>query len=453
VYLIYSFLLTVGFLILLPRFAIDAVRNGKYVTGLRERLGRVPRLEPSGRPSIWLHCVSVGETEAARPLLRALRERLPSYRLVVTTTTVTGQRVARQAFKDDADLIFYFPIDWSWTVRRVLDAVNASALLIVETELWPNLLRECGRRSIPVALINGRISPKSFRRYATIRPFMRRVLNDLAAGLMQSDADAKRIALLGLDQTRIEISGNLKFDSALSAPVDNQVAPEISTRFGFTSDQPLIVAASTHSPEENIVLTAFKQIRATDQRPRLLIAPRHPERFEDVAKLIEDSGFSWSKRSAVPSPADAKADIVLLDSIGELRAAYQSADLAFMGGSLIPHGGQNPLEPAAQAVCVVTGAHTHNFADIIRALRDRDAIVQLPVIPLDDAPGALANAFAELLRDDSRRTSIGARAQEVCAENRGATERTVGMIANLLEPAAATADVPSFSNARLTAAK
>ncbi|HYW71463.1 MAG TPA: hypothetical protein VE961_10525, partial [Pyrinomonadaceae bacterium] len=198
---------------------------------------------------------------------------------------------------------------------------------------------------------------------------------------------------------------------------------------------------------------AFKQIRATDQRPRLLIAPRHPERFEDVAKLIEDSGFSWSKRSAVPSPADAKADIVLLDSIGELRAAYQSADLAFMGGSLIPHGGQNPLEPAAQAVCVVTGAHTHNFADIIRALRDRDAIVQLPVIPLDDAPGALANAFAELLRDDSRRTSIGARAQEVCAENRGATERTVGMIANLLEPAAATADVPSFSNARLTAAK
>ncbi len=186
-YLIYSLLLTIGFLVLLPRFAIDALRTRKYVTGLRQRLGRIPNLAASDRQVIWLHCVSVGETEAARPLARALRERFPSHRLVVSTTTVTGQQVAHKAFAQDAAAIFYFPIDWAWTVRRVLRALNPSVLLIMETELWPNLLRECRRRSIPVALINGRISPKSYHRYQRIRAFMQPVLHDLSLAFMQSE--------------------------------------------------------------------------------------------------------------------------------------------------------------------------------------------------------------------------------------------------------------------------
>lgn len=452
-YVVYSFLLTAGFLLLLPRFAIDALRSGKYVTGLRERLGRIPRLDLS-QPVIWLHCVSVGETEAARPLVRELRARLPNYRLVISTTTVTGQQIARRAFAQDAAAIFYFPIDWTWTVRRVLDTLDPAAVLVMETELWPNLLRECGRRAIPVALVNGRISPKSFRRYRWIRGFMRRVLINLKLALMQTDNDAERIAGLGLDDRRIKIVGNMKFDSAPPSAIDRSLASDLGRRFGFTRDQPLIVAASTHAPEEIAVIEAFKNVYQTNEGARLLIAPRHPERFDEVANLLAASGFQWARRTATPSVADASAAIVLLDSIGELRAAYQLADVAFVGGSLIPHGGQNVLEPAAQGVCVITGAHTHNFAAITRTLLAEDALIQLPDLSTADAPRALADVLTELLRDDSRRQALGARARTVCEQNRGATQRTAGIIVTMLEASTSISEeeVP-FAASHLTVAK
>jgi 3-deoxy-D-manno-octulosonic-acid transferase len=452
VYLVYSFLLTVGFLLFLPRFAIDAFRSRKYITGLAERLGRIPKLDPQVGPLIWLHCVSIGETEAARPLVRALQDRLPSHGLVVSTTTVTGQQVARRAFGKNAVAIFYFPIDWSWTVRRVLKALNPAAILIMETELWPNLLRECGRCSIPVALVNGRISPTSFRRYKKIRTFMGRVLGDLSVAFMQSEEDAQRISALGLAKQRIESVGNMKFDSA-PLTTENNVALELARRYGLNSDQPIIIAASTHSPEETVVIEAFKTIRESHDVARLLIAPRHPERFEEVARLIADSGFAWSRRSASPSPRDNVSAIVLLDSIGELRATFQLADIAFIGGSFIPHGGQNMLEPAAQGICVITGAYTHNFAAITRALLAEDALVQLPKLPIAEAPAALASAIAGLLCDETRRAAIGKRAQAVCAQNRGATERTVEMIVNLLEPSSAVTEPLPFPAVSLTAAK
>jgi 3-deoxy-D-manno-octulosonic-acid transferase len=453
VYLVYSFLLTVGFLLFLPRFAIDAFRSRKYITGLAQRLGQIPKIDSTAAPLIWLHCVSVGETEAARPLVRALREYLPSHRLVVSTTTVTGQALARQAFGKDATAIFYFPIDWSWTVRRVLKALKPTAILIMETELWPNLLRECGRRSIPLAIVNGRLSPTSFRRYRKIRGFMQRVLGNLSFALMQSDEDSERISQLGLDNERIRSVGNMKFDSAPLPATDSNVTSELRRRYAFNSDQPVIVAASTHSPEETVAIESFKAIRENHKAARLLIAPRHPERFDEVAKLIADSGFEWSRRSASPSPGDSTAAIVLLDSIGELRAAYQFADIAFMGGSLIPHGGQNVLEPAAQGVCVITGAHTHNFAAITRALLAEEAMIQLPKLSIAEAPAALARAINELLRDEARRTAIGKRAQKVCDQNRGATQQTVELIVNLLGPALAVSQPVSFPAVEVTATR
>jgi 3-deoxy-D-manno-octulosonic-acid transferase len=453
VYLVYSFLLTVGFLLFLPRFAIDACRSRKYITGLAQRLGRIPNLESSTGPLIWLHCVSVGETEAARPLVRALRDRLPSHRLVVSTTTVTGQAVARNAFGQTATAVFYFPIDWSWTVRRVLNALNPTAILIMETELWPNLLRECGRRSIPVALVNGRISPTSFRRYRKIRGFMRMILGDLRFAFMQSEEDAQRLTELGLNPERITSVGNMKFDSAPLPTSENNVSSELQQRFAFNSDEHVIVAASTHSPEETVVIESFKAVRESNQRTRLIIVPRHPERFDEVAKLIEDSGFEWSRRSAPPSPSDKTSAIVLLDSIGELRATFQFADLAFIGGSLIPHGGQNVLEPAAHGVCVITGAHTHNFAAITRALLAEDALIQLPRLSIAEAPAALARTINELLRDEARRKAIGQRAQNVCTQNRGATRQTVEMIIKLLEPAAAVSQTLPFPAVEVTATK
>ena len=298
-YFLYSLLLTVGFVLMLPRFAIDAFRTRKYVTGLRQRLGDLPKLPASDQPLIWLHCVSVGETEAARPLVRALRERFPSYRLVVSTTTVTGQQVAQRVFQQEAVAVFYFPIDWVWTVRRVLRALNPSAVLIMETELWPNLLRTCRRQSIPVALVNGRISATSFRRYRMIRLFTARMLSNLTMAIMQSERDVTRIRELGMASERTSLSGNLKFDGANSAGNDAALSSTIRSRFGFKESESLIVAASTHWPEEQVLIDAFKRVNQSEQdsRVRLLIAPRHPERFTEVADLIADSGLSWARRS------------------------------------------------------------------------------------------------------------------------------------------------------------
>ena len=452
-YSIYSLLLTIGFLVLLPRFAIDALRTRKYVTGLRQRLGSIPNLAASDRRVIWLHCVSVGETEAARPLVRALRERFPSHRLVVSTTTVTGQKVARNAFAQDATAIFYFPIDWVWTVRRVLRAINPSVVLIMETELWPNLLRECRRRSIPVALINGRISQKSYRRYQRIGTFMQRVLRDLPHALMQSDDDAARISALGLSKDRISIFGNLKFDSSVSTKL--ALTQEIERRFALSPTDPLVIAASTHSPEESIILEAFKTIKASapGQRARLLIAPRHPERFAEVARLIADSGMSWTRRSELATDPDETCNVILFDSIGELRAVFPLADIAFIGGSIVSHGGQNVLEPAAQGVCVITGAHTHNFAAITKALLAEDALIQLPDVSFSDAAAELASSIIQLLADDDRRQAVGARALAVCDRSRGATQRTVDKIANLLDSAATTTEGVPLSAIHVTAAK
>ena len=439
-YFIYSVLLTVGFIALLPKFVIDALRSRKYITGLSQRLGRLPVIASPDYPIVWLHCVSVGETEAARPFVREFLDRFPSYRLVVSTTTVAGQKLAQRLYSQQTALVFYFPIDWAWTVRRVLHRIKPSALFVMETELWPRLFRGCHRRSIPVALLNGRISPTSFRRYKLTGSFMRRVLDDLSIAMMQSEQDATRIRELGLPAERILVPGNLKFDVAETA-LDDAVTNELRVRFQIDGKRAVIVAASTHAPEESVVLEAFKQIKYRDAR--VIIAPRHPERFDDVALLVKNSGLTWSRRSHACSASDATCEVILLDTIGELRAIYALADIAFVGGSIAPHGGHNVLEPAARGVCVVTGAHTQNFAAVTKALRDEDAIVQIPEIPTSEASTKLAAVLLELLSDERRRREISKRARLVCSQNRGATERTIEAIAKILsEPKAAGLPVP-----------
>jgi 3-deoxy-D-manno-octulosonic-acid transferase len=448
-YLFYSLLLTIGFVVLLPRFAIDALRNRKYVTGLGQRLGNIPDFSRAHRRLIWLHCVSVGETEAARPFVRALRKNFPSYQLVISTTTVTGQQVARRAFADDAAGIFYFPIDWAWVIRRVLNKLQPQAVLIMETELWPNLMRECQRRSIATAIINGRISEKSFGRYRMIRSFMTRILRNLSVAAMQSEPDALRIRELGMSPERILVTGNLKFDSAANQS-DSVLAAALRERFRLTKDQQLIVAASTHAPEEEIVLAAFQRIKQSfrGEPIRLLVAPRHPERFAEVAGLIEATGLTWARRSTPLNNADASCDVILLDSIGELRAVFSLAEIAFIGGSIAAHGGHNVLEPAVNGVCVITGAHTGNFAAITKALLAEDALVQLRDVSSAEAVKELATVASELLQDESRRRQIGQRAMSVCERNRGATERSLAIVADLLQsrvPAGETLPLPAVS--------
>lgn len=431
-YFLYSILLTLGVVALLPRFIFDAFRHGKYVAGLGQRMGNVPPIDRSGGPVVWLHCVSVGETQAARPLVRELRQTYPASNIVVSTTTLTGQRLAREVFRDDAAQVIYFPFDWRWTVRRSLRAIQPSIVLIMETELWPTFLRECRRRNIRTAIVNGRLSERSFRRYRMIRRFIRRVANDLDLALMQTEADAARIRALGLDESRVRVSGNIKFDAS-SDETGNVLTDELRRRFALDERRQLIVAASTHAPEERIVIDALRQLSSNGgTAPRLLIAPRHPERFAETAELLESSGLRWARRSAKPAKTDEAAEAILLDSIGELRSVYLLADLVFVGGSIATTGGHNILEPAATGTCIITGAHTHNFAAIMETFIAADAVVQLPPVTEDEAAQLLSTVLGDLLNDEQKRTALSERAKALFEQNRGATERTIEMLAEIM---------------------
>ncbi|HXQ73930.1 MAG TPA: 3-deoxy-D-manno-octulosonic acid transferase [Pyrinomonadaceae bacterium] len=423
-YLAYSLLLSLGLLLFSPYFLFQALAHRKYIDGLRERLGFLPTIEK--QPVVWLHCVSVGETQAARPLVERLRKELPQSTLVVSTVTLTGQRLARDLFRTQAEKVFYFPFDWTWAVRRALGAVNPAVVLVMETELWPNFLRECKKREIPVALVNGRISRKSFSRYLKIRFFLRRVLECLSMAVMQSERDAERIRELGMREDRVFIAGNLKFES--SSYTDKNT--DVEERFGLQADLPLVLAASTHAPEEKIVLESFKRLR--ERVPsRLMLAPRHPERFNEVAELIQASGLSWARRTNAQSASDAMVSVILLDTIGELPAIYSLATVVFVGGSIVDRGGHNVLEPAAHGVAVITGAHTHNFHAIVDLLNEAEAIVQLPPVEGEEAVTKLTEVLQRALSETKERDEMVRRAKALIVENQGAAERTMKLLAPL----------------------
>lgn len=431
-YFIYSLLLALGFLVLLPRFLFDAFRHGKYVAGFRERLGLLTPIQSDGRPLIWIHCVSVGETQAARPLVQGIKKRFPNHSIAISTTTLTGQNVAREVFKADVEKVFYFPFDWRWIVRRTLAAVNPAAVLIIETELWPGFLRECQARQIPVAIVNGRLSEQSFRRYKLIKSFMSRILSSLSLAAMQTEADGQRLGALGLDAAKIFVTGSLKFDTG-PTPSTDALTTHFRDRFKLGQASPLILAASTHAPEERIILNALKRlISGSEFKPRLMIAPRHPERFREVAALIEASEFRWTSRTRAPNPSDELCEVILLDSIGELPAVYSLASIVFVGGSIAKTGGHNILEPAAVGASVVTGAHTHNFKRIVETFVQAEAVIQLPPVSESEATIELSSVLMQLLADPEKRTKLGERARSLVNQNRGATGRTLDLLSSIL---------------------
>lgn len=428
-YLLYSFLLAIGFALLLPKFIIDAVRHGKYLAGLAQRLGFIEQMNDAGRPVIWLHCVSVGETKAGIPLIHAILKKYPSFRIVVSTVTLTGQNVARVNLTDHAVTVIYFPLDWAFTVRRALRQINPFAVLIMETELWPRFLHECSKLNIPVSIVNGRISASSFKNYLRVKYFTKRIVGNLSLAIMQTKEDAARIHDLGLPSERIRISGNIKFDAEEEVSA-NGLTASLRERFSFGDDpslQPLIVAASTHRPEEEQIINAFKLIcqRHPNFNARLVIAPRHPERFAEVGRLIESSGRSWTRRLQAASETDRMAQVILLDSIGELSAIYSVATIVFIGGSLVKVGGHNLIEPALASKPIITGPFMFNFADITEAFVQADAIIKLSLAAEQNPVEYLYEAFAGLLQNGTRREELVNNSLQVLAAGRGATERTL----------------------------
>lgn len=429
-FFLYSFLLTVAFFLLSPLLLI---RREKYAAGFWQRLGSLPDFDSEGKPVVWLHCVSVGETQAARPLVKALSEEYPEYKLVVSTTTRTGQELAKEIFKNEAALIFYFPFDWKFSVRRALRKIKPDVVLLTETEIWFNFIREAKSFGAKIAIINGRLSEKSAKNYTLIRRTFRRVMQRVDLALMQSNEDAQRLLSVGGRIPHIKITGNLKFDqTADDSEID--LTEYFRERFDFTNKNPPIVAASTHAPEEKLILEAYSLARQNlrDISPRLIIVPRHPERFSDVAESVKNSGFAWTRRSEAPSLRDKQAEIILLDSIGELRAAYPLAEIVFVGGSLVPHGGQSILEPAAAGKAIATGFYTMNFQSAVKEFLQKDALIQLPETDDKTAVKLLAEVFAELLRNEEKRSELGENAANVMAENRGAVAKTLENLKPLL---------------------
>jgi 3-deoxy-D-manno-octulosonic-acid transferase len=445
-YFIYSLLLGLAFLILLPRFLFDALRHGKYVAGFRERLGQLTPIEDGGKPVIWIHCVSVGETQAAQPLVQGLKQQFPDHEIVISTITLTGQNLARRIFKNEAVRVFYFPFDWRWVARRTLSAINPALVLLMETELWPGFLRECKAQQIPVAIVNGRLSEQSFRRYRLIRGFMSRVLNSLSLAIMQTDSDAARLEDLGMNADKTFVSGNMKFDAG-TAGANDSLSTEFRERFNLTDDIPMILAASTHAPEEEIILNALKQFASSSgPKPRLIIAPRHPERFSEVADLLKESGLPWTRRTSPRDSSDEHAQVILLDSIGELRSVYALASIVFVGGSIAKTGGHNILEPAAIGGAIITGPHTHNFRQVVEEFVDAGAIIQLRSTSDAATIIELGNLFSELLADSRRRKELGERARSLVIQNRGATKRTLEFLSSILPGSASNLEqVPPFS--------
>jgi 3-deoxy-D-manno-octulosonic-acid transferase len=428
VYPLYSLATLIALIVLSPYFLYQALRHNKYVGSLGQRLGYLPvSFNLDADESIWVHAVSVGEVLAARPLVAELRRRYPRLRVFLSTTTRTGQELAKRSVTD-ADAVFYFPFDWTFTVRRTLRVVRPRLFVMVETEIWPNLLRECRRREVRTVLVNGRISSRSFPRYRLARPFFRRVLGDIDRFCAQGDATARRLVELGVDPARITITGSLKFDAFDRPAAPGRGRERVLRFFRMSAGRPVLVAGSTQRGEEDAVIRAFNRFRSTaaGHNALLILAARHPERFDEVDRLCRQEGLSTIRRSELPIDAEPRADAVIVDTIGELAALYQVATAVFVGGSLVPAGGHNILEPAAHGKPIVFGPHMQNFAEIAGAFLANGAAVQVRT------DRELEDAVVTLMGDPVRRARLGAAARALVDANRGATERTLSVIADVL---------------------
>ncbi len=418
---LYSAAISVFLLGLAPGVLTQMLLRGKYRRGLPERFGGVAPWEGPAAP-IWLHAVSVGEVMAAAPLARLLASRHPDVPLIASTTTETGRAVAEQRVA--AARFVSFPLDFRWAAERAVARLRPRLVLLTETELWPNFLAACAARRIPVVLVNGRISPRSYPRYRLVRRWFGRVLQNVRLFCMQSAADADRILALGAPAERVTVTGNLKYD--LPALEHDADVPAIRVGLGLPPLSRLVIAGSIHRGEDGPVIEAFRSAAASRRDLCLLMAPRHPERLEEVEQLVAKAGLSCLRRSRLPAESARTGGVILLDTMGELARLYAAASVVFVGGSLIPHGGQNILEPAAYGRPILHGPHMGNFAEMRDRFREADAALQVA-----DGP-ALAEGLQALLDDAAGAERMGRAGRAIVEAQRGATRRTADLVGALL---------------------
>jgi 3-deoxy-D-manno-octulosonic-acid transferase len=429
VHVAYTLAVVVLAVVLSPWFAYQAIRYRKYIGNLGQRMGYLPvSFNLDGDESIWIHAVSVGEALTARALIADLRQRYPGLRLFLSTTTLTGQQIARARLQD-VDAVFFFPFDLPPFVNRTLRLVRPRLFIMMETEIWPNLLRACRRRGVKTMLVNGRISSRSYPRYRLARGFFRRVLADVDRFCMQSDESARRIVDIGADPARVTVTGSLKFESLESPAVAaGRGAGRVLRFFRVSPTRPVFIAASTLKGEESAVLAAFAAVRRVHPAALLVMAPRKPERFDEAEALARAEGLRVMRRTDLAIDAEPRADVVILNTIGELAPLFQIATVVFVGGSLVDHGGHNILEPAVHGKPIVFGPSMTNFAEIAETFLKNQAAVQI-----GDA-AALPATILRLMGDPVERARLGAAARALVEANRGAKPRTLAAVADLLPP-------------------
>ncbi len=447
-YLLYSLVLALAMLVSLPYWLYHILRHGKYHSGFSERMGKVPPRLMTGKGSwrpqtdrsasgpavvarathshprpdrvIWMHAVSVGEVLAVSRLVERMRQSLPEHRVLVSTTTDSGQELARKRFGEEN--VFYFPMDFALTIRPYLQALQPELVVLAETEFWPNLLRLAHASGAGIAVVNARISDRSWPRYLRFTWALRKMLAHVDLFLAQTAEDAARLQSIGADAERVRVTGNLKFD--VSLPTPPPIVDSLRRSLAAEGAGPVLVCGSTVEDEEPPLLKAFENLRVAHPRAVMILAPRHPQRFDDVAILVRQLGIPSIRRSQWQGQALA-GGVLLVDTIGELAALYALADVAFVGGSLVPRGGHNIIEPAQHGVAVVTGNYTENFRDIVTLFQSRDAV---RIVGLSELPLTLM----QLLADDVERQALGRRALETIRSQMGATSRTLEALKTLI---------------------
>ena len=407
----------------LPYFLFQTARHGKYRKGFSERMGRVPaRLALPGErePVIWVHAVSVGEVLAVVGLVEELRRREPGLRIFVSTTTDSGQALARKRFGEEN--VFYFPLDFVSAIRPYLRALRPRMVVIAETEFWPNFIQLADDSGARIAVVNARISDRSWPSYRRFRGLLRRLLIHVDLFLAQTDEDALRLREIGAPAERVHVAGNLKFD--IPAPDPPEIVEKVRCWLAAEAAGPMLVCGSTVEGEEPLLLRAFENLLVQHPRAVMILAPRHPERFAAVVALLEQMAVRYWRRSEW-NGQDLRGGVLLLDTIGELGALYALADVAFVGGSLVPRGGHNIIEPAQHGVATVVGNHTENFRDIVNLFQSRNAVRVV-------GPAELPLVLLELLANDAERHELGRRAAETMRSQVGATARTAVALMELM---------------------
>ena len=423
-----SYLLNLVYLITLilasPWLVYNAIRKGKYRQGWAAKfLGRVP-WRSRERTGIWLHAVSVGEVNLLQPLLAAIEEKHPDWECVISTTTRTGYELARQKYAPRS--VFYCPLDFSWAVRNALRRIHPQLLVLVELELWPNLIRWTRRSGVPVAVVNGRLSASSARGYSRIRFLIRRLLQATSLVAVQNDEYAERFRQLGTTEDQLHVTGSLKFDG-IEMDRKNPVSQQLAALAGIEKQDIVFLAGSTQAPEEQLAVSVFRELVDDYPRLRLILVPRHPERFAEVASMLDQQEVEWIRRSELTADRQNTASrILLVDAMGELGAWWGTAQIAFVGGSLGKRGGQNMIEPSGYGAAVSFGPHTQNFRDIVEMLLQHDA-----AIVVQDRQ-ELAAFVKRCLENPEFARQLGQRAQQFVASQNGATDRTLALLESLL---------------------